>query len=441
MRKINTLKSYKSKSLFGIINIPGDKSISQRAVIFASLCHGLTKIFGLLKSKDVLSTVNAIKDLGVKVKFKSDICEISGTGGTFKKPKKPLDLGNSGTGVRLLIGMLSSKNIETTFEGDKSLSKRPMLRVIKPLEKFGAKFESNKGKLPLKILKSDYLTPCIVDEKIGSAQVKSALILSALNVNGTTIINEVVPSRDHTENLLKYLGADIKIRKKKLEKKIIVNGPQTLSRKKIKICGDFSSASFLIVAAMVCKNSKIVLKNVGINYFRIGLLEVLKKMNGKFKILKKWTENGEKVADLEIKSSNLKGIKVSGDISTRLIDEYPILFVAASFAKGTTEFINLKELRYKESDRLSAMSEALEKSGVKLKQEKDSIKIFGSKKQNGGVKIKTYNDHRVAMSMLVFGLASDEPIKVDDISMIKTSFPNFAELLKKIGAKVKYVQK
>ena len=214
-----------------------------------------------------------------------------------------------------------------------------------------------------------------------------------------------------------------------------------MGRKKIKICGDFSSASFRIVAAMVCKKSKIVLKNVGINYFRIGLLEVLKKMNGKFKILKEWTENGENVADLEIKSSNLKGIKVSGDISTRLIDEYPILFVAASFAKGTTEFINLKELRYKESDRLSAMSEALEKSGVKLKQEKDSIKIFGSKQQNGGVKIKTYNDHRVAMSMLVFGLASDKPIKVDDISMIKTSFPNFAELLKKIGAKIKYVQK
>ena len=441
MRKINTLKSYKSKSLFGIINIPGDKSISQRAVIFASLCHGLTKIFGLLKSKDVLSTIDALKTLGVEIKFNSDICEVSGTGGIFKKPKQSLDLGNSGTGARLLIGMLSSKNIEITFKGDKSLSRRPMLRVIKPLEKFGAKFESNKGKLPIKILKADYLSPCTIDEKIGSAQVKSALILSALNLNGTSIINELVPSRDHTENLLKHLGADIIIKKKKMKKKIIVKGPQILKKKKIKICGDFSSASFLIVAAMICRNSKIILKNIGINYFRVGLLEVLKKMNGRFKILRKWTENGEKVADLEIRSSDLKGLKVSGDISTRLIDEYPILFVAASFAKGTTEFSNLKELRYKESDRLSAMAEALKKSGVKLKQKSDSIKIFGAKNQNGGVKIKTHDDHRVAMSMLVFGLASQESIKVDDISMIKTSFPNFAELLNKVGAKIKYVQK
>ncbi len=441
MRKINTLKSQKSKSLFGIINLPGDKSISQRAVIFAALCLGSTKVFGLLKSKDVLSTINALKTLGVKIKFNAKICEVSGTGGVFKKPKKPLDLGNSGTGVRLLMGMLSSKNIEITFKGDKSLSKRPMLRVMKPLEKFGAKFKSNKGKLPIKIVKTNFLSPSTIDEKIGSAQVKSALILSALNLHGTSIINEIIPSRDHTENLLKHLGADLEIKQKKLVKKIIVKGPQILNKKKIKICGDFSSASFLIVAAMICKNSKIVLKNVGINYFRIGLLDVLKKMNGKFKILKKWTENGEKVADLEIKSSDLEGLKVSGDISARLIDEYPILFVAASFAKGNSEFHNLKELRYKESDRLSAMAEALAKSGVKLKQKKDSIKIFGSNAQNGGVKIKTYHDHRIAMSMLVFGLASEKPITVDDISMIKTSFPNFAELLKKIGAKIKHVQK
>tara|TARA_B100000989_G_scaffold269468_2_gene224901 strand:- start:1016 stop:2341 length:1326 start_codon:yes stop_codon:yes gene_type:complete len=441
MKKINTLKSYKSKSLIGIINLPGDKSISQRAVIFASLCLGLTKVFGLLKSKDVFSTINALKALGIKIKFNSEICEISGTGGVFKKPKKTLDLGNSGTGVRLLIGMLSSKNIEVTFKGDKSLSKRPMLRVIKPLEKFGVKFESNNGKLPIKILKTSFLSPCTVNEKIGSAQVKSALILSALNLHGTSIINEIIPSRDHTENLLKHLGADLEIKKKKIGKKIIVKGPQILKKKKIKICGDFSSASFLIVAAMICKNSKIILKNVGINYFRIGLLEVLKKMNGKFKILKKWTENGENVADIEIKSSNLVGLKVSGNISARLIDEYPILFVAASFARGPTEFNNLKELRYKESDRLTAMAEALEKSGVKLKQKEDSIKIFGSDVQNGGVKIKTHYDHRIAMSMLIFGLASEKPISVDDISMIETSFPNFAKLLKKIGAKIKYVQK
>ena len=439
MKKINTLKSFKSKSLNGIINVPGDKSISHRALIFLSLSYGSATIKGLLESIDVLNTCKSLKKLGVKIIKKGSNYKVFGNGGVFQNPKKELNLGNSGTGVRLMIGMLASRNVIAKFKGDKSLTKRPMLRILKPLKKLGACIEHKNGFLPLEVKKSEFLLPSTINETIGSAQVKSAVILAALNIIGTTTVNEKVPSRNHSEILLNYLGANLKIMSVKTGKKIQINGPIILQPKNIVIPGDFSSASFLIVACLLCKNSKIIIKSVGINFYRVGLLEVLKKMGGKISLKNKKVENGEEIADIEVESSQLSGKTVGGEISARLIDEYPILFVAASFAKGTTIFKNLEELKFKESDRLNSMAEALTVSGVRLKLNKNSITIFGNKIQKGGCVIKTFKDHRIAMSMLIFGMLSNEPIQVDEIQMIKTSFPGFFELFKKIGANIKYV--
>ncbi len=439
MKKINTLKSFKSKSLNGIINVPGDKSISHRALIFLSLSYGSAKIKGLLESTDVFNTCKSLQKLGVKIIKKGSNYEVFGNGGVFQNPKKELNLGNSGTGVRLMIGMLASRNVIAKFKGDKSLTKRPMLRILKPLKKLGAYIEHKNGFLPLEVRKSEFLLPSTINETIGSAQVKSAVILAALNIIGTTTVNEKIPSRNHSEILLNYLGANLKIMSVKTGKKIQINGPIILHPRNIIVPGDFSSASFLIVACLLCKNSKIIIKSVGINFYRVGLLEVLKKMGGKISLKNKKVENGEKIADIEVESSQLSGQTVGGEISVRLIDEYPILFVAASFAKGTTIFKNLEELKFKESDRLNSMAEALRASGVRLKLNKNSITIFGNKIQKGGCVIKTSKDHRIAMSMLIFGMLSNEPIQVDEIQMIKTSFPGFFELFKKIGANIKYV--
>ena len=441
MKKINTLKSFKSKSLNGIINVPGDKSISQRALIFASLCYGLVKIKGLLRSQDVLHTLNSLQELGIKIEITKNFCKVFGNGGVFVRPKKNLNFGNSGTGARLMMGMLASRNVTATFEGDQSLSKRPMLRVLNPLKELGVKFKHYEGKLPVTIKKNQFLIPCSINLTLGSAQVKSAILLAALNISGKTQINDFLPSRDHTEILLKYLGADIQVEKSKTKSVITINGPIILDRKDIDIPGDFSSAAFIIVAVILCKDSEVIIRSLGINFFRIGLLDILKKMNAQITVIKKWKKNGEEIADLKINSSNLIGCRIAGKISTRAIDEYPILFVAASFADGCTEFTDLEELKFKESDRLSVMAEALNKCGVKLELGKNSIKIYGKKKQKGGVYIKTYDDHRIAMSMIIFGLVSEKPITIDQTKMIETSFPDFAGLMKKLGAKIDYVQK
>ena len=433
MKKIITLKSFKSKSLNGIINVPGDKSISQRALMFGSLCYGSVKIYGLLKSTDVLNTLKSLKSLGTKIVLNKKSCEVFGTGGVYSKPKKTLDFGNSGTGVRLMMGMLSTRIDSISFTGDSSLRKRPMLRIIEPLQKFGANFSHNNGLLPIKIQKSNFLSPAEIDINIGSAQIKSAVILASLNLNGTTVVNELYPSRDHTEILLNHFGAKLKIKKKKDTNKIFIDGPVILNNKDINVPGDFSSAAFIIVSCLICKNSDVTIKSVGINFFRIGLLEVIKKMNGNIFILKKWEENGEKFADIRVKSSELTGCKVNGKISTRLIDEYPILFVAASFAKGSTTFTNLSELKFKESNRLSSMAEALKKSGVNLEEKKDSIKIYGSGSQKGGCKIKTYGDHRIAMSFSILSLLYGNKLIIDDESCISISYPDFKSHLETLS--------
>ena len=433
-----TLKSSKSKCLTGKLSVPSDKSISIRALLISSICFGNTKISNLLESEDVKNTLNCLRKLGIKILKKGTQFEVFGQGGVFEDPKRELFLGNSGTGLRLLIGLLSTRNVNVSFKGDESLSSRPMMRIIEPLKKMNVSLIHNNGYLPIKILKNDdFSLPLKYSLEIGSAQVKSAILLAALNLSGTTIVKERFPSRDHTEILLKYLGADIK-KKKNI---ITLKSPNFLKPKDIFVPGDFSSAAFLIVAALITKKSKIIIENVGLNFFRTGLLEVLKKMNAKINVSNKNIINGEPVGDITAESSNLVSTKVDSEIAPRLIDEFPILFVAASFASGKSIFKGLEELKFKESDRLKTMADSLKGAGVKLDLKKGSLEVIGSKTQKGGNYVITKNDHRIAMSMLTFGLAAEKSIKIDDSSMIKTSFPKFNEIMNSINARIRNVSK
>ena len=431
-----TLKSYKSKCLEGNLSVPSDKSISIRALILASYCIGKCKIFNLLESDDVLNTLQVVKKLGIKIEKKKEYYIVHGNGGHYEEPETELYFGNSGTGIRLFAGLLSSSNLNATLTGDKSLSSRPMLRVIKPLEKMNLILKHKNGFLPIKIEKNNNFTlPCNHKLTSGSAQVKSAILLASLGVAGKTTILEKIGSRDHTEIMLKYLGAKIRIN----GEKISLESPNFLKSRDIYIPGDFSSAAFLIVAALIIPKSKITIKNVGLNYYRIGLIDVLKKMNAIIKIKNKRKLNDEEIGDIDVLSSNLIGVNFTGKISPRMIDEYPIVFVAASFASGTSVFKGLGELKVKESNRLKVMYDTLKSLGVKIKMGDSHMKIEGSKNYNCNAKIKTFDDHRIAMSSLVFGMASNGSVAIDDMSMINTSFPNFKETFEGLGAKIKFI--
>ncbi len=438
MKKSFTLKSSKSKPLNGVIDVPSDKSISIRSLIIPSICIGNTRVYRLLESDDVINTLKVLKKLNIKIEKKNEYYEIFGQGGFFSDPPTPLNFGNSGTAVRLMAGLLCTSEINAVLSGDKSLSSRPMKRIIEPLNKMNVSISHQNGLLPIKIFnhKKKHV-PINHTLNIGSAQVKSSILLAALNIKGTTTIIEKVPSRDHTEIMLEYLGANLQ-----REKNIIsLSSPNFLKPKDIKVPGDFSSAAFIIIAVLLSKKSKVKIKDVGLNFFRTGLLDVLKKMNANIFIDNKRKFNGEVVGDIEVKSSNLNSTIVNKNIAPRLIDEYPILFVAASFSSGVSEFYGLKELKIKESNRLKSMAKALSENGVKLELGDDSIKILGEESQEGGNLVMTDSDHRVAMSMLIFGFFSKKAIVIDEMEMIKTSFPSFKEVLQGLGAKIEYFQK
>ncbi len=438
MKKSFTLKSSKSKPLNGVIDVPSDKSISIRSLIIPSICIGNTRVYRLLESDDVINTLKVLKKLNIKIEKKNEYYEIFGQGGFFSDPLTPLHFGNSGTAVRLMAGLLCTSEINAILSGDKSLSSRPMKRIIEPLNKMNVSISHQNGLLPIKIfnLKKKHV-PINHTLNIGSAQVKSSILLAALNIKGTTTIIEKIPSRDHTEIMLKYLGANLQ-----REKNIIsLSSPNFLKPKDLKVPGDFSSAAFIIIAVLLSKKSKVKIKDVGLNFFRTGLLDVLKKMNAKIFIDNKRIFNGEVVGDIEVKSSNLNSTIVDKNIAPRLIDEYPILFVAASFSNGVSEFYGLKALKIKESNRLKSMARALSENGVKLELGDDSIKILGEESQEGGNLVMTDSDHRVAMSMLIFGFFSKKSIIIDEMEMIKTSFPSFKEVLQGLGARIEYFQK
>jgi 3-phosphoshikimate 1-carboxyvinyltransferase len=417
----------------GTINIPGDKSISHRALIIGSQATGIVKVSNLLESADVFSTMNALRKFGVHIVKRGKDYHVYGlVVGGLREYNGTINCGNSGTTARLMMGLLSTYPITINFIGDKSLSKRPMARVINLLREFGANaLPENKNTMPFKFLGS--YVGLQNDQKLNvpSAQLKSAWCLAALNTKGISTLEERFETRDHTEIMLKYLNANIKVKKSKNKKIISIFGKTPIDAKDISVPGDISSAAFMIILALISKNSTVTIKNVLLNPTRTGILDVLKKMKAKIKIKNKKTVCGEIVADIEAKSSNLKATTVSEKMAPRLIDEYPILFIASCFAKGTSSFKGIEELRVKESDRIKSMEDGLKSLGVKISSTKSSVKITGTNsfKLNKKIKIDAKGDHRIAMSFYVLSQVLNKSFKIKDFNYVKTSFPSFTKTI------------
>ena len=436
----SSLFSSKSSGLSGEIIIPGDKSISHRCIILSSLAIGESKITGLLNSSDVNCTINSMKSLGSCIDFNSsDECFIDGIGiGSLRQSETPLDFGNSGTAARLILGLVSTYPIETRFIGDESLSQRPMKRVTDPLVDFGANFNlRNSEFLPIEVKGAEYPIPITHELKVASAQVKSAIMLAGLNTPGITTIIEKEKTRDHTETLFKYYGYEINVEEKDGKNFISFEGQKVLNPVNIKVPGDPSSAAYPVVAGLICKDSNIRIKSVLINPTRDGVYKCLDEMGANIRYFNKKSEAGEITYDIEVSSSTLNPIDVPANRAPSMIDDYPILAIAASMAKGTSIFRGLSELKVKESDRLFGIYNILSKNGIDTSIEDDNLIINGNTEgPKGGALIETNLDHRIAMSSIILGMVSDEPIEVDDTETIKTSFPDFIELMKKLGAKL-----
>ncbi len=435
-----------SGPLAGNISVPGDKSISHRALIFSALAVGKSRITGLLEGEDVLATADALRAMGARIEKKDDVWTVYGVGvGGLMQPDNAFDMGNSGTSTRLLMGLVASHAISATFIGDASLTKRPMGRVIEPLSRMGVDIRAretsdHKACLPLTVRGICPAIPIEYRLPVASAQVKSAILLAGLNTPGITRIIEPVLTRDHSETMLKGFGAEINVETDAEGCRVIsLTGEAELQPQKIKVPGDPSSAAFMAVAALIVPGSDILIENVGINPTRAGLFELLRRMGGDISFKKKRTVGGEPVADIHVKHSPLTGIDVPADIAPSMIDEFPILFVAAAVASGQTTTRGLHELRVKESDRLTQMAKGLELLGVKLTEKEDGLLIEGSggKPLPGGKPIpviETALDHRIAMSFAIAGLVTKSGLSVDDIRPVQTSFPGFQDLLASLAS-------
>lgn len=422
--------------LTGIIRVPGDKSISHRALMFGALAVGETNVNGLLEGHDVLATADALRAMGANAERLADgQWRIHGVGvGGLLQPQQALDMGNSGTSTRLLMGLIASHGITAAFTGDASLSKRPMGRVIEPLSRMGARFDASPGgTLPLMMTGCLPAVPIEYRLPVASAQVKSAILLAGLNTPGITTVIEPVPTRDHSERMLRGFGADLSVEVSQSERIIRIRGETDLVPQDITVPGDPSSAAFFIVAALLVEGSDLTIENVGLNATRAGLIGVLQQMGGAIDLLNPREVGGEPVADVRVRHSTLSGIDVDPAIAPSMIDEFPVLFVAAAHAKGTTTTSGLDELRVKESDRLSAMATALTAAGARLREVEDGLVIAGTGGEplagTGEEPVTTHLDHRIAMSMAVAGLVSTGGVEVDDTRPIATSFPTFESLL------------
>jgi 3-phosphoshikimate 1-carboxyvinyltransferase len=433
------LTSSAAKPLNGNVTVAGDKSISHRSLIFASQAIGTSTIKGLLEGEDVINTSKALRQMGVDIERKKDgTWVVKGVGvGGLSESKEELDLGNSGTGARLLMGLVAPYNFKTTFTGDASLRSRPMLRVMKPLEEMGATFEAKTGgRMPLTVIGNSDLVPIIYELPVASAQVKSAILLAALNTRGKTIVIEPEATRDHTELMLKGFGAEITV--EEIDdggRKITLTGYPELKAMDLVVPADPSSAAFLVVAALITDGSNITIENVCINPLRIGLYDTLLEMGANIKFVNKRVVAGEQIADLQVKYSKLKGVEVPANRAPSMIDEYPILSIASACASGKTLMHGLEELRVKESDRLQAIVDGLKLCGVTCDSGDDWLEVTGGE-VTGGVIIATHMDHRIAMSFLVMGMIAQKAITVDDGEMINTSFPNFVSLMNGLGGKI-----
>jgi 3-phosphoshikimate 1-carboxyvinyltransferase len=432
----------RSGALSGRVRMPGDKSISHRSFMFGGLASGRTTITGLLEGEDVLRTGEAMKAMGATIVKDGDAWLIDGVGnGCLMQPEAPLDFGNAGTGSRLTMGLVGTYDMETTFIGDASLSKRPMGRVLDPLRRMGVQvIEAAPGdRMPLTLRGPRQAAPIDYRVPMASAQVKSAVLLAGLNTPGITTVIEPVMTRDHTEKMLKGFGAHIEVETDgEGVRHIRVQGQTPLKGQPIAVPGDPSSAGFPLVAALIVPGSDVTIENVLMNPTRTGLILTLQEMGASIELVNPRNAGGEDVADLRVRASELKGVTVPAERAPSMIDEYPVLAVAAAFAEGETRMQGLDELRVKESDRLAAVARGLEANGVDCTEGHDWLTVRGrpgGKGLGGGI-VATHLDHRIAMSFLIMGLASETPVTVDDATMIATSFPEFMGLMTGLGAPI-----
>ena len=441
---IKTLTSSAISGLSGEMMIPGDKSISHRSLILGGIATGRTRVSGLLIGADVLSTLEAVRALGVNItRDTKDNIIVDGVGtGGFISPQGALDLGNAGTGVRLLMGAVAGQPVTATFTGDASLRKRPMKRITDPLCEMGAQIAydpagAEKGFLPVTITGAQPPLPIRYEMAVASAQIKSAILFAALNARGQTFITEPHLSRDHSEAMLSHFG--VALEREMLadgRHRITLEGEAELQAKDIIVPRDPSSAAFAMVAALITKNSHITLPGISLNPQRIGLIITLQEMGGNIEIVNERIEGGEAVGDIIVQSSQLKGIAVPAARSASMIDEYPILSVAAACADGETYMPGVAELRVKETDRISVMAEGLKACGVEVSETPDSMRVIGAGTISGGARLASQHDHRIAMSFLVLGMVAQNPITMLDVATISTSFPDFANIMNKAGAQL-----
>jgi 3-phosphoshikimate 1-carboxyvinyltransferase len=437
------LTARRAGPLKGRVRAPGDKSISHRALILGALAQGETRIEGLLEGEDVLATARAMRAFGAEVERQGEgVWRVTGRGG-FDEPAEVIDCGNSGTGVRLIMGAAAGFDLAATFTGDQSLRGRPMLRVLRPLSEMGAAYAARSGgRLPL-TLRGGALKPLAYRLPEPSAQVKSAVLLAGLNGAGCEVI-EPEPTRDHTERMLRAFGAAVTVADEPGGRRIGLAAGQSLTGCFVRVPGDPSSAAFPIVAALITPGSEVTVEGVLLNPLRTGLFETLREMGADLTVSDAREEGGEPVGDLTARASRLHGVEVPPERAPSMIDEYPILAAAAAFAEGSTVMRGLKELRVKESDRLALMAQGLSACGVGVEEEAEGLIVIGSARGNhpvaGGGAVTTHGDHRIAMSHLILGLAAEKPVTVDQAEMIATSFPGFVDLMRALGGDIAPVQ-
>ena len=432
------LSARRAGRLAGKVRVPGDKSISHRALIFGALSVGETQITGLLEGEDVLHTADAMRALGAAVeRVGNGAWRVHGVGvAGFCEPRGPLDFGNSGTGCRLVMGAAAGCPVTATFDGDASLRTRPMRRILDPVELMGARAVSTGegGRLPITLVGARDPMPIVYRTPVPSAQIKSAVLLAGLAAPGETTVIESEASRDHTERLLAHFGADISVEENGSGRKITLKGQPELTPAPVAVPADPSSAAFPLVAALIVPGSEVILTDVMTNPLRTGLITTLREMGAEIEALDVRSDGGEEMADFRVRASALRGVEVPAARAPSMIDEYPVLAVAASFAEGTTVMRGLHELRVKESDRLAAVAAGLRTNGVVFEIAGDDLIVHGSPRPQGGGEVITHMDHRIAMAFLVMGLAAQRPVGIDDAAFIATSFPGFVPLMRSLGA-------
>jgi 3-phosphoshikimate 1-carboxyvinyltransferase len=432
------LAARRSGPLKGRVRVPGDKSISHRALIFGALTVGETRISGLLEGEDVLRTAQAMRALGASVERAGEgAWRVQGVGvGGFQEPHGVLDFGNSGTGCRLVMGAVAGCPVTATFDGDASLRKRPMQRILDPIVLFGARAvdAGQGGRLPITIAGAREPVPVVYRTPVASAQIKSAVLLAGLAAPGETTVLENEASRDHTEKLLRHFGAEVSVETDGDGRKITLKGEPELAPAPVDVPADPSSAAFPMVAAVIVPGSDVLLADVMTNPLRTGLITTLREMGARIEALDVRSDGGEEMAEFHVRASELRGVDVPASRAPSMIDEFPILAVAASCAQGITRMRGLKELRVKESDRLAAVSDGLRANGVETEVEGDDLIVHGKGRVPGGGTVATHMDHRIAMAFLVMGLASEKPVGVDDTAFIATSFPGYVDMMRGLGA-------